>query len=257
VLVRDPEKAAKLLGDDVEIARGDFTDAASLDAAMEDVDCALLLTPPSQDQVELQKSFIDAAARNRLRHVVKYSAAGADTGSASTFARQHGQSEQHLRDSGIGWTMLRPSFFMQNLLGLKSMLAGGAIYMPTGNGRAPFVDVRDIAAVAAQVLNNPAAHAGRVYDITGPQSLSYSDVADIFARVLGREIRYTEVPPAQAKQGMMQMGMPEWLADAINQLSEGMKKGQFDRVTNIVRDVGKKEPTAVEQFVRENAAQFQ
>ena len=90
VLARDPEKAARLLGDDVEIARGNFSDAASLVAAMDDVDRALLLTPPSQGQVELQKNFIDAAARNRLSHIVKYSAAGADEQSASTFARQHG-----------------------------------------------------------------------------------------------------------------------------------------------------------------------
>src|SRR5438045_551010 len=94
---------------------------------MEGVDRALLLSAPAQDQVELQKNFIDAAKRNGVRHVVKFSAASADAKSKRVFAKWHGASEDQLRASGVAWTMLRPTFFMQNLLGLAGMVKGGAI----------------------------------------------------------------------------------------------------------------------------------
>jgi uncharacterized protein YbjT (DUF2867 family) len=99
-------------------------------------------------------------------------------------------------------------------------------------------------------------HEGKVYDITGPAALGYADVAATFARVLGRPVAYVDVPPAAAKQGMVAGGMPEWVADALNELSEQMKLGRFAEVTDVVRRVGKKEPVTLEQFVRENAAAF-
>src|SRR3954468_23846487 len=221
VLARDPLKAAGLLGDDVEISRGDFADQASVEAALEGVDAALLLTAPTPDTVAVQEAFVDAAKRAGVGRVVKYSAAGAAPGAPHRFGDWHGQAEKYLEASGLGWTHLRPSFFMQNLLGMAGMVKAGTIYMPIGDGKAPFVDVRDIAAVTAHVLAEDG-HEGRAYDVTGPAALGYADVAATFARVLGRPVSYVDVPPAAAKQGMVAGGMPEWVADALNELSEQM-----------------------------------
>jgi uncharacterized protein YbjT (DUF2867 family) len=255
VLARDPEKAARLVGDDVEITRGDFNDPASIDAALEGIDVALLLTPPTPDTVVVQQGFVDAAKRAGVERVVKFSAVGAAPGAAHRFGDWHGRVEKYIEGSGLAWTHLRPNFFMQNLLGMAGMIQGGTIYMPTSQGKAPFVDVRDIAAVAAHVLAE-GGHEGKIYDITGPEALAYDDVAATFSRVLGRPVNYVDVPAAAAKQGMMQAGMPDWLADAINELSEQMKLGNLATVTDAVERVGKKRPVTLEQFVRENAAAF-
>src|SRR5205814_3546094 len=121
-------------------------------AAMEDVERALLLSPPSNRLVEFERAFVDAATKCGVKHVVKFSAFGADANAPTGFSRWHGESEAHLKGSGLAWTMLRPPFFMQNLFGLASMIQNGTIYQPAGEGKAGHVDVRDIAAVAAAAL---------------------------------------------------------------------------------------------------------
>ena len=254
-LVRDPLKAAKELGDDVELVRGDFDDPASLDAAMEGVDRALLHSPPSNEIVRQQRNFIDAAKRNGIGHIVKFSVWGADANSKSLFDSLHGQGEAMLKSSGIAWTMLQPTFFMQNFPGVASMIKGGAIYMPTGNGKAAFIDVRDIAAVAAAALSEDG-HAGKAYELGGPQSLSYADVAATFSKVLGRAVKHVDIPPDAAKKSMMDAGLPQWRAEAINQLSAHMKAGNYDRTNDNVKRIGGKDPITLDSFIRENVAAF-
>jgi uncharacterized protein YbjT (DUF2867 family) len=256
VLARDPQKAAKLLGENVEIAGGDLNDVASVEAAMEDVDRALLNSAPSLDLVQMQSNFVDAARRGNVKHVVKFSAMGANPNDTRAFARLHGKAEQRLKDSGLGWTMLRPPFFMQNLLGLAEMVRGGTIYQPTGTGRAGFVDVRDIAAVAAAVLADPTAHNGETYAPTGPELLGYADIAAAFTSALGRPVAYSDIPPEAAKAGMLEAGLPEWIADAINELSAGMRNGEFAEITDVVQSIGGREPTALADFIAENMAAF-
>jgi uncharacterized protein YbjT (DUF2867 family) len=256
VLARDPAKAARLLGEEVEIARGDLNDVASVESALEDVDRALLNSAPSLDLVQLQSNFVDAARRGGVKHVVKFSAMGANPNDPRAFARLHGKAEQRLKDSGLGWTMLRPPFFMQNLLGLAEMIKGGTIYQPTGNGRAGFVDVRDIGAVAAAVLAAPDEHNGEVYSPTGPELLGYADIAAAFTNALGRPVAYSDIPPEAAKAGMLEAGLPEWLADAINELSVGMRNGEFAEITDVVQSVGGREPTTLQDFIDENVDTF-
>jgi uncharacterized protein YbjT (DUF2867 family) len=255
VLARDPEKAVKLLGNDVEITRGDFNDPQSLEAATEDVDRVLLNSAPTPDLVKVQSAFIDVAKRAGVEHVVKFSAVGARPGAPHRFGDWHGQVEKYLEQSGLAWTHLRPSFFMENLFSLIGMVKGGTIYQPTGAGKAPLVDVRDIAAVAAAALGEPG-HEGKAYEITGPEALGYADVAAVFSKVLERPIQYVDVPPAAAKDGMIKAGLPAWTADAINELSEQMKLGNFATVTDVVQKIGKKTPVTLEQFVRENVTTF-
>ena len=253
VLVRDTAKAAVQLGDEVEIARGDFSDPMSVEAAMEGVDRTLLLSPPSNQLIETEKSFVDAAKRSGVKHIVKFSAMGAAPDSTEGFCRWHGISEAYIKQSGLAWTMLRPPFFMQNLLGLASMIHAGTVYQPAGDGKAGFVDVRDIASVAASALSEDG-HENKSYDITGPALLSWHDIAAILTRQLGREIKYVDVPPEASKQSMMQSGMLAWQADAVNALLADLKAGKFARLTDSVEKIGHKTPTTLEEFVRENAA---
>jgi len=144
---------------------------------------------------------------------------------------------------------------MQNLLGMAGMVKGGTIYQPAANSKASFVDTRDIAAVAVSTLTEPG-HEGKAYDITGPELLSYDDVAGIFAKVLEKPVKYQDIPPSAAKEAMVGAGIPAWNADGINELMGQMRSGAYAIVTDVAEKVGHKKPTTLEEFVREYAAAF-
>jgi len=117
------------------------------------------------------------------------------------------------------------------------------------------VDVRDLAAVAERVLTGPG-HEGKTYDLTGPESLSYADVAATLPAVLGRPVRYVDVPPEAAKQSMLAAGMPGWNAAALVELYGVFAAGRHSRVTDDVERVLGRPPISFERFARENAAAF-
>lgn len=117
------------------------------------------------------------------------------------------------------------------------------------------MDVRDIAAVAVKLLTE-AGHEGKIYEITGPESLSYADIAAKLSRVLGKPVRYVDVPPDAARQSMLQAGMPAWNADAVTELYGAFAGGNFDHTTDTVERLTGRPPITFEQFARENAAAF-
>lgn len=254
-LARNPDKAAALKLPGVEIVRGDLAQPDSLAPALKGIDRLFMLSSPVPNQVELETNLLNAAKKAGVRHVVKFSAMTASPDVPARFPRAHGLIEQKVRESGLAWTFLRPTFFMQNLLGLAGMVRQGTIYQPAGQSKASFIDTRDIAAVAVQALTNNG-HEGKVYDLTGPELLSYADIADILSGVLGRPVEYQDIPPAAARQAMIEMGIPEWNADGINELLDQMRAGQYARITTNVHDVGRKAPTTLAQFARENQAAF-
>ena len=255
-LVRDPARAGFIREAGFEAVAGDFEKPETLGPALEGVERALLLTPPTPDTVGQQRDFIKAAAGAGVRHVVKLSAVGADAGAPEGFGKWHGQSENLLKTSGLKWTMLRPNFFMQNLLGqARQIAATGAIYQPLGDARASFIDARDIAAVAARTLTEDG-HEEQTYTLTGPEALSYHDIAAKLSEATGRTIDYVPVSPEQFRAGALGAGLPEWLVSALERLNELFASGAAAEVTDDVRRIGRKEPTTFEQFARDNAEAF-
>jgi uncharacterized protein YbjT (DUF2867 family) len=255
-LVRDPARAAFIREAGFETAEGDFDRPETLGAALEGVERALLLTPPSPHTFAQQCAFVEAAQKAGVRHVVKFSAVGADADAPEGFARWHGQSEDLLKTSGLAWTMLQPNFFMQNLLGQAPQIAAaGAVYQPVGDARASFIDTRDIAAVAARTLTEEG-HEGQTYVLTGPEALSYHDIAAKLSEATGREIKYVPISPEQFRAGALGAGLPEWLVSALERLNEMFASGRAARVTDDVRRVARREPTTFEQFARDHAAAF-
>lgn len=252
-LVRNPAKADSVRLRGVEVVQGDMADKNSLARALEGVERVLLLSSPDATFVEAQGTVISVAKQAGVRHIVKFSAMTADPKSRSTFPRMHGQTEELVRGSGLAWTFLRPTFFMQNWLGLAGMVKQGTIYQPAGDAKAAPVDIRDIAAVAVKTLTE-AGHEGKAYDITGPEQLSYHDIARILSEVSGHPVKYQDISPATARQAMLGMGLPEFVADAINQLMDQLRAGQYARTTSVIKDVAKKEPITFGQFAKENVA---
>jgi uncharacterized protein YbjT (DUF2867 family) len=255
-LVRDPARATFIREAGFETIEGDFDKPETLDSALEGVATALLLTPPSPHTVAHQSAFIESAKRAGVRRVVKLSAVGADAGAPEGFGKWHGQTEELLKSSGLGWTILRPNFFMQNLLGqAQTVAAKGQIYQVGGDARASLIDARDIAVVAARTLADEG-HEGKLYTLTGPESLSYADVAAKLSEATGRQVAYVPLTPEQFREGALAQGLPEWLVSALERLNELFVSGDAEAVTDDVRRVGGSEPKTFDEFARDYVSAF-
>lgn len=256
-LVRDMSKALPFRGKCVHVAVGDFNQPESLPEAFKSVERALLLVGNSPKQVEQQRNFIDAAKRAGVRHVVKFSAHTAQNPeSRARLIRWHAEAEDYLEQSGLAWTHLRPTFFMQNLLGQADSIAReGVFYTALGKTPTAMVDVRDIAAVAVRTLLDHE-HEGKSYTITGPESLTQDAAAEKLSAALGKPVRHVSLTPEQWKQSLVGSGMPEWFADALLELNEHVSKPFGSEITDTIAQVAKKQPITFDQFARDHAASF-
>lgn len=254
-LVRNPAKAADLRFPNIEFVQGDLDDQSSLDRALEGVQRAFIVTPVEERSSRWFGSFFEAAKRAGTPHVVKFSAMGAGDPD-SELLRRHGETDQLLRDSGIPYTILQPNSFYQNMfLSAETIKDQGAFYLPMKNGMQSLVDVRDIAAVAVEVLTG-AGHEGQTYRITGPKSLSYYDIAGVLSRVLGKPVKYVDVPPEAAKDAMLRAGMSPWSATAVMELFGVFASGRYADTTDTVARITGRPPITFEQFARDFAGVF-
>jgi len=220
------------------------------------VEKAFLIPPTDPRSVEMQANFIHAAKRAGTRHVVKLSVAGADVNSPVRVARWHAEGEKELEASGIPFTHIRPNAFMQNLLALApTIVSQGEFYQPAADGKVSHIDVRDIAAVAAKALTSDG-HQGKTYVITGPEALSYDDVAGKLSTALGRPVKYVNVSPEDFKKSLLGWGIPESVADGLNELYAAIRAGYCAFVTNTVEEVAKRRPISLDNFVRDFAEAF-
>jgi uncharacterized protein YbjT (DUF2867 family) len=215
-----------------------------------------LLSSPDPQQAELQGNMIDEARRAGVRHIVKISALGAGPQAPFSLGRWHHRIEKAVEASGIPWTHLRPHLFMQNFLSsVPTIRREGKIYGCMGAGRAPFVDVRDIAAVAVGVLTGPG-HEGKAYDVTGPEAMTMAEAATVIAGVAGRPVAYADLAPADFKEALRGAGLPEWLANDHVALQTMFARGVGAAVTDVVPTIGGRPGTTLRQFAREQKAAF-
>ena len=195
-LVRETSNVQGLWDAGVELVFGDLDRVETLEAAFSGVDKVFLLTPPNANQVSQARNGIAAAKRAGVRQLVRLSAKSLElrADSPGRVTRQHFAIEGELKASGLVYTIIRPHFFMQNtLLSAETVASEGVLYAPMEDGRVGMIDVRDIVEVATKVLTEEG-HAGKTYDLSGPASVSYYDVAAGLSQALGREVRYVDVP---------------------------------------------------------------
>ncbi|GAA4561471.1 SDR family oxidoreductase [Planotetraspora kaengkrachanensis] len=210
VLVRDAAKAGDVAG--AEVVVGDLEQPRTLGPAFEGVDTLWLLTAMGPQAPHASMNAVWAARRAGVRHIVRMSAVGAGHEAPTRNGRLHALSDAELMASGLGWTIIRPHFFMQNLLGSVN---GDTLFGNLGEGRLGMIDVRDIADFAARVLTEPEMHEGRIYTLTGPAVISLKEAAEQFGTVLGTPIRYHSLSEPEAYQAMLGAGLPDWIA-AVN-----------------------------------------
>jgi uncharacterized protein YbjT (DUF2867 family) len=242
--VRDPTKARARLGERVELVVGDLDRPETLTAALAGVDRVFLVTTQSTQQPDWERGVVHAAVRADIGHLVKLSVFRADEQSPLQVARQHGQAEQALEESGLAATILRPVFFMQNLF---AMIRAGAIATAVGEGRVAMVDARDIAAVAVAALTSHE-YAGRTYTLTGPEALSFDDAASTLSQQTGTKISHVRVSPDAVRTTLQAAGVAAWFADDMTKLHSMLANGYEDLVTDDARIMTGNPPRTLAQF---------
>ena len=216
-LVRRQDAARALAGRGVEPVVGDFGDAAALGRALDGAERLFLLSPPGDaGMVAAQARIVDVAAERGVRHVVKLSSIGADEPVQARIVQAHRLIELHVERSGMAWTHLRPHWFMQNELGQAGAVASGEFHAPDV-GRISLVDARDVAAAAARVLVEDG-HERRAYLLTGPEALSYADIARAFEAVLGHPVAWVPASLQDARASMLDGGLSPVLADGFTEI---------------------------------------
>jgi uncharacterized protein YbjT (DUF2867 family) len=254
--VRDTAAAAERFGDGVEIMAGDFADAASIERALVGVDRVFLSSADGPMKVEHEAAVIDAAAAAGARLIVKASTLAAQPGSPLGPLDWNGRSEEHLRSSGVPAVILGSGFYMTNLLAsAEPVRREGALVAAAGAGRIAMIDPRDTAAVAAVVLTGDG-HAGRRYDLTGPDAIGYERIAAAIAAATGDTVAYVDVPEDALRENLVAAGLPDWLVVHLVGLFRLVRAGAFECTTDTVRAVTGREPRSIDDFARDHAHLF-
>ena len=225
-LVRSRAKAQALEAlPGVELVEGDMLRPETLAEVLSGVDRALLISSPDQQMVETQSAFIDAARNAGVRQIVKFSGLNASVTSPFLFNRMHAEIEGHLERSGVTWTHLRPSQFMSEYLRERpTIVAESVFFLPLEDAKLAPVDIEDIAKAAFALLH-PSGHQGKRYEMTGPEALSMTEIAEQISLALGKTVRYVNVTPAERKRALLAAGVPAYIADALDVQASERRKG--------------------------------
>jgi len=231
----------------------DYADPVSLRRAMRGIDRVFLLLPFAEPMIHWVGQAVAAARATGASHIVRLSGFGADPESGCLLNRIQGRLDSVVRGSGVPWTVLRPNAFMQNFPAHHGGIIrrDDAFYLPDGDGRTSYVDARDIASVAAEVLLAPELYRNQALDITGPEALSGGDVAEILSTAAGRPISYHPVDEDAARGAMA--GMPRWSTEALLSMSAFVRADGAAAVRHTVRDVTGNHPITFERFARDYA----
>jgi uncharacterized protein YbjT (DUF2867 family) len=251
-LARDTEKAAAYAERGVEVVQGDLGDAASVDAALQDCDQAVLILPNSKEQEQLELAFIAAAEKSGVKHFVKLSSPEAVRGTTSPIPLAHIAAEDAIMASGMNWTLVRPSFFMQNLMGsIAGAKATGTLAMPMGNGTVSPTDVKDAGEFFAEVLTQGEVHYGQTYNFCGPEIVNFSQIAEQLSEVLGQDIQYKHADSLAFKEKMRPFLTSDWHSDSVEILfAEIADDTTPGFMTETFEEVVGRKPTSFKAFLR-------
>jgi uncharacterized protein YbjT (DUF2867 family) len=250
VLVRDQEKARRLLPDGVEIIEGDLCAIDVVRAAVDGTQAVLLLSTVAPDQVELQGNVVKAALASSRPYIVKISGLATALDSYVDSGRWHAETEQQIKAGGLPYTFLRPLFFMQNLSFLiASATAEGLIRSGVGDAKIAMVDVEDIAAVAAQLLIERRSLMNQAVTLTAAECVTYDEVAQALGQVLEREVRYQPQTLSEVQRVLRNSDQPGWHVDILLQFNQAFIDGYGDAASEIVADVLGRKPTTLLQYL--------
>jgi uncharacterized protein YbjT (DUF2867 family) len=257
--VHSSQNVKKVKYDDrVKVIQIDYKEPETVREALNGVDKLFLLTPDVPNAADLASNVVIEAKKAGIRHIMKQSVMGANLEADVGTMRLHRQAEKVIEQSGIPFTFLRPNEFMQNFVNFHSpsIRENNAFYVPLEDAKVSLVDVRDIAAVAVKSLTDEDRHKNKTYLITGPEALSYHQVAEILSNTTGRKINYVNISDEEARAAMKEMGMSDWLINTVSELSDYFRKGKASEISPAVDEVTGNKPISFSQFANDYVDAF-
>jgi uncharacterized protein YbjT (DUF2867 family) len=238
----------------VEIVEGDMSRRDGLSGALDGVERVLMISGPRMDMVETQCTFIDACKAAGVRHVIKFSGLDSRPDTTFPFGLMHKQIEEYLENSGMAWTHLRPTGFMQEYLReAPSIIHEGALYLALDDVSLNPIDLADVGKVGFLLLRD-GGHEGARLHLTGPEALTMTEIADRISLAIGKAVRYVAVSPAERRQALIAHGIPPEFADALDeQVEERLKGGLESQVDLSIHQLFNVRPTTFLEFARNNA----
>jgi len=253
VLVRSAEKAYALFGESAEIRVGDLADAATTRSAMKGVD-TLFLVNVGPEIPQRDEAAATVAREQGVRRIVKLSSLDVEYGLA--IGAWHEMGEAAIRASGVAFTFIRPTGFMNNLLAwAHSIRTEGIVRSSTGSGGRPFIHSEDIAAVSLAALLD-AEYTGRILSITGPRSLTFGDATGIIAGAIGKKLVYQAISDEEAGERYSRFSGSSQETEAHVALWRAIREGRLAAATDEVEQTLGRKPVSLEQWASENAQQF-
>lgn len=257
-LVRDKAKAAHLEALGVELRVADLELPRTLESgAFDGVDVAWVLSPPGALAPYQSSNAVWAARQAGVKHIVRMSAVGAAHDAPTVNSRLHALSDAELASSGTPYTILKPHFFMQNLMMSAQTVAEQAtLFFALGAAKIPMIDARDIGTVAATILANPASHAGKTYTLTGPTAVSLDQVASAIGEAVGKPVKYVPVPVESVLEMVTKMGLSDFNQVALRDYFTQYARGWQSEPTTSVKQITGKDPRSIGEFARDFAGAF-
>jgi uncharacterized protein YbjT (DUF2867 family) len=254
IFVRDEEKAKPLKDLGAEVVTGDLDKPETILPALNNVDKIYLLTWNGETQLQQAENVLNAAKEaGENPHIIRHSMWGPDN---SRIIKQGYKIEEMIKSSGLSWTILKPTFYMQNtMMAAQTISSDGMIYWDMKEGKLGMIDVRDIADSAFAVITGEG-YEGKSYILTGAEAISFNDIAKTFSTVLDKEVKYVNVPGEASLQAMTGMGVPEWIAKGYVELSEGFSENFANSTTKNVEILTGHPARSFEQFVNDFAQIF-
>lgn len=244
LIVRDAQRAPDAAGS--ELATADYADADAMSEASAGVDTLLLISASEHpDRIGLHRTAVDAAVSAGVRRIVYLSFLSAAPDATFTFARDHYWTEERIRSSGAEYTFLRDSLYADYV---PFMASGGALRGPAGDGAVALVTRDDVADVAAAVLTAEG-HSGETYDVTGPELVTFAQMAQTLSRVTGRDVTYENETMDQARASRESYGAPEWELQGWITSYAAVSTGEMAVGTDVVERVTGHPPQSLEQFL--------
>lgn len=243
---RDVEAAKTNFSPSVKWVSGDFDDAESIECALDGASQLILISPAGEQMENQQIALVRAAKKSGVTKIVKLSGLGAGPEAPIRLPKAHYAIEQEIINLGITYVFVRPNLFMQVLNG--AVQEDGKIYAPAGDAKISFTDTRDIAELMVKsVLSNMQ---NETIEVTGPEAVSYTDVASMITHKSGSSVEYVGVSPEDAKNSMLGMGMANWLVDAFIELFEIYREGHGEAILDEpIRSVLGREALNIKTFV--------
>jgi len=264
VLVRDKENklAKQYANDGIKVKIGDYANLESLEGAFKGIDILYFVSGRDDNRrVRLHKNVVDAAKKAGVKHILYTSAVWKDESDTSTLASlvdSHRQTENHIKTSGITYTILKHNLYaevIEMMIGNKSqLLKAKTIYLPTSNGLVSFVPKKDLAEAEVSILLHPSAYSNKIIEFNGSEQVTFSEIAKKISEIVNEPIQYISPEKTEFEEQMNKLGLPSHVIEILTTFSLAIAKGEFNQQSNDLERVLGRKTTSLSEYLKETYA---